>query len=401
MWRYQGTDQAVPRSFYAKAVTSTNAALQDPRQNRGDNLLLAVLLLDFYDTVSGRFSNRFPAEQHQDGALALIKYRGTHNFKTDLAKRLLISIRHRAITAAIEGRGQFEYEGPLWDDDGDMPTNPAIELDKLSATFGRLQQCVAQVASLQRLINGLDSSDPSYIAQAVEDAPEVSLILREASRLELQLLEWYKTMPLHWQPAFVNLSGVHPSIAKAGAYGDHCEVFIHIHVARVVNMYRCTRILVLQIMDRCWQVLEAASLRLQNMSRAYLADEIQILVDEICATVPFHLGSRTMPSSPFDDWEMQYPCHPSTSDFNGSLFMTADAAVTAARRTVKDHVRSAATMGGWFLLSVLLSVFKAVRPPRGSSSETPPQLALRKGQVQWILSQLRRIQKIYLIPTPS
>ena len=401
MWRYQGTDQVVPRSFYTEAVTTTKAALQDPQQNRTDNLLVAVLLLDFYDTVSGRFGNRSPSEQHQDGALALIKHRGRYNFKTELSKRLLIAIRHRSILAAIERKGVFEYDGPLWEDDGDMPMNPATELDQISTSFGLLQQRVAEISSLQRLINGLDLSDPLYSTQVNDDVPEVSAILQEAGELELEFLHWYETKPAHWRPMIVKLSEIHPSIKQAGAYGQHCEVFPDIHVARVINLYRCTRVLVLQIMDRCCQVLAVSSAKSRSISRTFLANEIQTLVDEVCATIPFHLGNRTMPSSLYNEWDKQYPYPLTTSDINGAPFRTAEAAAIATRLAEKDHIKSAATMGGWSILSVLLAIVKAVRPPPGSPPETPPQLPLRAGQVPWIFGQLRRLQTIYLIPSPS
>ena len=131
LWRYEGPDQPFPHSCYTRAVSSTKAAIEDPNLSKSDNLLLAVLLLDFYDVISRRLSNMPPPEQHQDGALALVRHRGKDNFKTNLGTRLLFAIRHRCVTAALEGRGAFECDGPLWDEEANMPSNPAIDLDLL------------------------------------------------------------------------------------------------------------------------------------------------------------------------------------------------------------------------------------------------------------------------------
>ena len=232
------------------------------------------------------------------------------------------------------------------------------------------------------------------------DGPELLSIMQRAMLLDNDLMRWYEASPNDWRAALVANTDLHPSIQMAGTYGDYCEVFPHIHVARVINLHRCARILVLQMTDRCLELLTPSRHHISPV-QLKIRTNIQTLVDGICSTIPFFLGNRTAPSSPYNDWDMQYPRHPLTSRSYGSLFMTADEAATAQRFAERDHVRSAASMGGWFLLGNLVTLLKAFRPSPGAVVNTPPKLYLRNGQVGWILGQLRRLQKIYLIPIPA
>ena len=400
LWKYEGPDQPFPHSCYTRAVSSTKAAIEDPNLSKSDNLLLAVLLLDFYDVISRRLSNMPPPEQHQDGALALVRHRGKDNFKTDLGTRLLFAIRHRCVTAALEGRGAFECDGPLWDEEANMPSNPAIDLDLLCCRFGKIQKEAAKILSFQALIQRKDVGGPPNERQLQVDGAELLSVMQRAMLLDNDLMRWYETAPNDWRAALVANTELHPSIQMAGIYGGYCEVYPHIHVARIINLHRCARILVLQVIDRCLELLETSSKHHTNPVQSKIRTNLQTLVDGICSTIPFFLGNRIAPYSPYNDWDMQYPCHPFTSRSYGSLFMTANEAATAQRLAERDHVRSAASMGGWFLLGNLVTLLKAFCPAPGAMANTPPKLYLRNGQVEWILGQLRRLQRIYLIPIP-
>ena len=90
------------------------------------------------------------------------------------------------------------------------------------------------------------------------------------------------------------------------------------------------------------------------------------MADDICASVPFHLGTKTF-GGPSDRGEVQYPDDGKEKPSN-------------------DYRRSAAGLGGWFILEPLKMAAKAP--------------ALREGQQEWILKQIERIQRIYTIMKP-
>lgn len=400
MWKFKGTDHALPRSFYTRAVDRFQAALADPLESQSDDLLAAVLLLEFYDNVSGRHSNKSPSGAHQDGALALINHRGQRNFKNHLSAQLVIAVRNSLVQRAIIGRKQVELNGLLWEDHAALPTNPAIELDILIASVSQLNLLAEGCASYRALLNGAASDASAALRLVVErDLPAFSHILVSAIDLENQLKTWYANVPQDWHPVLIPVSELHPSIVAAGVYGSFCEVYDHCHVASIINNYRCTRMQLLQLIGRCQVLLEEVGEE-ELILNTYITTEIQSLIDGICDTVPFHLGNRVQPTTPDDELGVEYPLCSGGADVFNSLSDGRGFRYITQEVLRKEHIRSASTAGGFFLLTTMLALLKATRPPARAGPQTPPQLMLRPGQLPWILGQLKRLQTLYLIPTP-
>jgi hypothetical protein len=400
MWKFKGADHALPRSFYTRAINRFQAALTDPVESQSDELLAAVLLLEFYDNLSGRHSNKSPSGAHQDGAVALINHRGQRNFKNKLSTQLVISVRNSLVQGAIIGRKQVELKGILWEDHAALPKNPAIELDILIASLSQLNLLAESLASYRALLKGAASDASASLRLIIErDLPAISHILGSATVLDEQLKTWYANMPQDWHPALIPVSKLHPSIIAAGVYGPFCEVYEHCNVAGIINNYRCTRMQLLQLVRRCQWLLEKIGEEELILS-TYITTEIQSLIDSICDTFPFQLGNRVQPTTPDDELGIEYPLYPGAPDVFNSL--SVDRAIQYIRPEVlrKEHIRIASTVGGYFLLTTMLAILRAARPPAGAGPQTPPQLTLRPGQLQWIFGQLRRLQTLYLIPTP-
>ena len=129
-------------------------------------------------------------------------------------------------------------------------------------------------------------------------------------------------------------------------------------------------------------------------------NELQTLIDDICASVPFHLGSRTTLSLPHEHHEYPpVPAHIRASanylDSNGNSTTMSD----------QDHIRSAAAIGGWFVLTPLIAAMRYAQPLSkntmiNTSARLEP-LNLRPGQLSWITGQVKRIHKVYRLPIPQ
>ena len=88
---------------------------------------------------------------------------------------------------------------------------------------------------------------------------------------------------------------------------------------------------------------------------------IQELADDICGSIPFHLGTK-ISGTPGDTTNVEYP-------------------TDGISATTSDHRRAASALGGWFLFPALTAAKSAT--------------CLREGQQQWISGQLKRIGKLY------
>lgn len=182
-------------------------------------------------------------------------------------------------------------------------------------------------------------------------------IMEMAIDVDHQLTAWAFSVPLHWIP--VPASSIPQSVRDAGIYRDRCDCYFDMWVASTWNYYRDSRIVVQAILLDCISMLpdEAPP---DSAQRALTT--IQCLVDDICATVPFYLGSQ------------KEPAH---------LNMTGIEYPSAAGRPISEaHRRSAPLLGAWFLLPYLDNI-------------CCPQLGLCEEQLKWIGEQCQRIRRIY------
>lgn len=182
-------------------------------------------------------------------------------------------------------------------------------------------------------------------------------IMTKAVDVDQQLTSWAFSVPLNWIP--VPASSVPESIRDAGVYRDRCDCYLDMWVASTWNSYRDCRIVVQAVLLGCISMLPD-EVPPDSAQRALTT--IQSLVDDICASVPFYLGSQKEPAR-FNTGSVEYP-H------------------AAARPISEAHRRSAPLIGAWFLIPYLDSI-------------CCPQLGLCEEQLDWIRDQCQRIRRIY------
>lgn len=392
MWMQRGPDTLLARSIFQKALTSLKDDISDPVKAKNDETLLTVLLLEFYEAVGSRFQNKDSSATHQSGAVALIKHRGAENFKSEVGKRLLIAVRSQVITHAVQTKKRIDFDPEVWDDQDEMPVNPAINLDKLVAGLANLQ--VQETSTFSRCpspmtpvsMSSFSTSSPSSSTQNLFNA---------ALELDTRLSVWPKQVPDNWHPVAVSSPDlVHPSIFEAGVYGDTCDVYYSLHVTVLYNQYRCARLAVLKIILKCCSIMGSDVMGGFKPTQDYARREMQALVDEICDSAPFYLGNRTKAGLIDDTDGIYYPQMPiikdELADKNPEFFQHA---LDMAR---KGHARLAAALGGHFLISTFLAVIRTIQDPDLIATNEEP--ILRKGQVRWILQQFDRLRIVYNIP---
>lgn len=118
---------------------------------------------------------------------------------------------------------------------------------------------------------------------------------------------------------------------------------------------------------------------------------IQTLADAFCASIPSHLGNKNSPVPP----DRLVPAR----DENRLKAFPPNAIDYSVQVSKEEHYRLAAAIGGWYVLLPLRDILKATTPAvRDIELGFPP--LLREGQTDWILSQMERLKKIYLLPFP-
>ncbi len=400
MWSRKGPETNESRRFSGQALAMTKTAIDDPQQNTTDETLMTVLLLEFCESCNSRCKSEISSGTHNAGAIALVKHRGPINYSSETSKRLLIALRSQLIGVALQ-QGEIVPPDPaIWRDTAPMPQSPAIELDKLSAELANLQARYNRFDFPPTLSPLSRSPSPSYFNASPSSIEVLHNFLAPALQLETRLSLWSRSVPVFWNPIAVSSTAcVHPSIQSAGFYGDACDVYPSLHVAKVWNTYRITRLAVLKIILICQRFLtEQQPMQAYASTIQYTMDTVQKIVDAICASVPYHLGNRIGPS-PFDSIEgVEYP-HLNGDPRDRPLPLPS-ALGYSDQLAREDHTRVAAAKGGWYLLDPLEKILEATSFDTSDAANSGIATSLRKGQLDWVMKQLRRTRNIYLIQSP-
>ena len=149
-------------------------------------------------------------------------------------------------------------------------------------------------------------------------------------------------------------------------YEDMVDVYLDLSVAQVWNWYRATKIRVLIIIVECFAALRIPSHGALGSKTQEALQDIQGLVDDICGSIPYHLGTKMVPGT-HDDPRVEYPY----VDTKPSLV----------------YRRSAAALGGYSLIEPYSGPLKV-------AIEAP---CTREGQREWIMAQLSRLADLYNI----
>ena len=242
------------------------------------------------------------------------------------------------------------------------------------------------------------STDTRPLSSTVDRSEQVDdyrSIFTAALSLENRLAKWPKSVPPSWQAITVSsTSCIDPSITAAGLYGASCDIYPSINIAGLWNWYRTLRISTIKIIMLCQRGLKQDG-NLDSTTQ-HFAEKVQVLIDEFCASIPFHLGNRNGPMLSHELRKVTYPSLPiqSLSGIDGPRCATAT--------STAEHKRAAGVSGAWFVLDPLSDILKSTasnnftRSESTSQQEHQPLLQLRQGQREWLIGQMMRVQSMNL-----
>lgn len=358
-WSDLYPDSVRSREYLVRALKSINKALASPDESLKDETLVAVLLLDLHDSFSNTLQTRSPTGTHfTDGVMALIHHRGNRNYETEISKRLSIAVRHQVLSHANTHGFAVETASRIWSEaDGpaaELPQNKATDLDLLSLRLNALKV---------KLSNLFGTSSPTTAAGLNSHLFD---LFKEIEILERDFARWHDTMPAFWLPYQVE------NAKEFETYRGLCEVYYDLSVARVINDYRLSRATVLT-----W-LIQLASIGggfwVEKGLQARL--KFQCLIDDVCASVPFHLGNRSEPAD-FDDPDCYYPTWPGQHDRN------------------RRNATQVTAFGGLLLMGWIRGILDLVA--WGPMSDPP---LLRLGQQEWLRHQMLRMAIMYNFRLP-
>jgi hypothetical protein len=403
MWRLQGPDSDFSRKSYSNAVSSLRNSFADPAfYENTEQLLGTMFLLDFYESLSRRLAQKPESDMHLTAAIAIMKRLGPQACSTDVARRIFTVLRSRHILYNLQNRKRVELgENMIFDDERNNPASAKLDL-----VLAKIANLIYDCKDLVRV--GPPSPAPSVDSlDSWEGEMTYEVLLLRCLEINSALDEWERTIPTSWQPLRnTQPESIHHSIRAVGLYNGLCDVYVSTAVSHTYNGWRTNKVLILRLIKHCLNQLALSPSYADFISLEDIDEQIQAFVDDICASVPFFLGSRTTLTLPHE------PAHyPPVPDILRDSAGYLDSIGQPTTMTDGDHSRAAASTGGWFLLGPMTIVLQYCKPmPNLLVTNAGPDpvpvaikdylqpLALRRGQMEWILGQVSRIQKMYIAP---
>lgn len=376
LWCPRSSTRDRGREFYIRALSSVKRELNCLNTSRTDELLVTVLLLDTYDTIRCRMGHARLPQTHLDGALALIKHRGSANLSGYLSQRLLFVVMNRAVFQGYRRAIDLNDYADIWAAKPSALNDPAFELDLLSLRVLNIW------ASFRG--NEIGKTDHMPVTSAFSrhgcEKIEPKSALRKLTLLDEQLSLWLSSLPQHWMTVRLDLVQIQHSVIAVGLYNSLCDVYQDIFICSVLNSYRWSRILVYQMIQDCESLLNTKRQPLDyGIVKSNITGQVQLLVDDICASIPFQLGNRRGPSVLDDFKTIEYPL----MQFEGQK---TDPMYGGSGPDDDKHLRTA--LGGFFTINALLPILNLI-------DETTAADCLRPGQADWMRQQVKRVQGFF------
>ncbi|KAL9618943.1 MAG: hypothetical protein Q9160_006407 [Pyrenula sp. 1 TL-2023] len=336
---------SLSRSQYQTGIEALRKHLQSSKPV-SDDVLMASLMLDFFEGVQAFCSSKPNVGPHMSGTAALVGLREQSPASDTDSQEVLLGARSQVVGRALLNRSPL----PPGISTGTnvthgIPQTPGYNFDNLSIELVKLLERAAELAT-----------------ETIVPSPRVLETIQQAIDLDEKFQAWKASVPPDWGPFPVsNLECIPQSVRDAGLYQDRCNIYKSINNANLLNCCCCSRIKIQMAIRACLDYLnherpDAASAMAEGL--------IQELADEVCACIPFNLGDRMMPSR-VDDKTVQYP------SLEGSPLP-------------EDHWLAAAAVGGWCITARM-------------SELLAPGIPLRDLQRQWIIGQLQRVKSIYVV----
>lgn len=230
-----------------------------------------------------------------------------------------------------------------------IPQNAAARLTSATVNIADLRSCAKSALLLPR---------------SSESEQEVNDLLEYAISVDLFVAAWPESLPEDWKATPADGFDYPFNTSKSAfVYNDRKDVYLDLWVQSIWNQYRSARIKVQTIILDCIAWLDMPYEHQWYWRAIYAKMITQEMADDICASVPFALGTKTL-GGPGDRNGIEYP-------------------YVGAQKVSEEHRRAASALGGWHLLE-----------PMRTSIRTK---CLRDGQPEWIMGQMQRVGRIYAL----
>ncbi|OJJ98461.1 hypothetical protein ASPACDRAFT_44971 [Aspergillus aculeatus ATCC 16872] len=264
------------RQQYTIALSETNTALQDTITAKSDATLAAVLVLGLYEIITCQSHSLMVRwADHIEGAMALIKLRGSEQLRSPVGLELFTQLRGQYTLSNLYRKKAT----PAW---------LMVLSEETVAMRGPHQSSMEPFFKYLAKVSEL-------CAQVGRKAKTPHETIQEALQLDAMLAAWALTVGPSWQYSVLDAAVAGDNKpSEQHIYGDYYHEYPEIGIAVMWNTYRLTRIVIHEVIsavcERLWRRSRGNNNELWATIRQSAAVTRQ-LAEEVCAGVPYFFGS--------------------------------------------------------------------------------------------------------------
>ena len=267
----------------------TNLALKNASEVTHDRVLLAVMLLSFYEnSVVNQTSHslnwdiRREASRsfaHHDGATAMLKLRRQLSYRTSSGMELDKLVRRQLMRSLL----LRSLPLPPWLRNGSEYGEHGLALD--------LDRCMVITAKLRHQANNLCAGS-TFLSRSdeLDEKSRCQALLTEAHALDAALVMWEKTIPIEDRFSSCIIPNSERVENCNRIYSSTVHIYPTVGHAGMWNRYRAFRLAVNDTMLKALSMLASYSDFEVKLLTEAAKSRTECLADDLCASVPYMLG---------------------------------------------------------------------------------------------------------------
>ncbi|KAE8419654.1 hypothetical protein BDV36DRAFT_250975 [Aspergillus pseudocaelatus] len=271
---------------YSWALRDIRTALTDPIEAASDQMLVAVMLLVLYETVSGDSENSLRSwDRHVDGALTLVQLRGASQLRNRIGRSIFLNLRTEILINCLQRRLRVPITLINW-----MSEARNFETAQ-EAPAGSLADLIVNACAV--LASAKDE---------VMDKANLSRYIATLLSIDKDLERWTQDLPVHYE-----FKALTPPDETEELYLGRCDIYSGAEMVYTWNLQRCARIILRQALVRALSLHfsslspPSASFPLSYRHLLRTSDAlIQETSSEICYSLPYILHIYDKPGKPGD-----------------------------------------------------------------------------------------------------
>ncbi|KAL4997672.1 hypothetical protein BDV10DRAFT_195018 [Aspergillus recurvatus] len=293
---------------YGKALQLTRRLMEHLDEQRRSELVMTIFVLGMYEDLNSEDHARPTSNSHLEGAMAFVRSQECRSFGEDTTRKIYSALLTRALFTCFD---DIKSDAPFIFTLNDLQLlHAGLAAEKKTDFLNLYNSALLKMhLQLRHLERDVWLTHPSNSAVAVAAATKAHALLEAIISIECQMAEWLSTLPPESRYITIQLS----SEDSVDLWGRSAYVYPTLSAGYDWSRYRMLRILALSLRLRAYGLLAnplyGRGLGLENTQLTDIASGvkgarsgIRALANDICASIPYHLGYRTGPGS-----ERRYP----------------------------------------------------------------------------------------------